>query len=82
MLWVTDYAKGWTLIVRAHPSIPLSQEEVEKLSVLDNLEIHDPVVKTLDDSLDECKDSRLSVAWSVSTDWYCPMIVSTRGYRT
>ena len=26
------------------------------------------------------KKTRLSVAWSVSTDWYCPMIVSTRGY--
>ncbi len=26
------------------------------------------------------KRLRLSVAWSVSTDWYCPMIVSTRGY--
>lgn len=28
----------------------------------------------------ELKRLRLSVAWSVSTDWYCPMIVSTRGY--
>lgn len=26
------------------------------------------------------KKTPLSVAWSVSTDWYCPMIVSTRGY--
>ena len=54
MLWVAEYAKDWKLIVRAHPSIPLSHEEVLKLSGLGNLEIHDPVLKTLDDSLDEC----------------------------
>ena len=54
MLWVAEYAKDWTLIVRAHPSIPLSQEEVGKLSVLKNVEIHDPVLNTLDDSLNEC----------------------------
>lgn len=54
MLWVAEYAKDWTLIVRAHPSIPLSHEEVLKLSGIGNLEIHDPVLKTLDDSLDEC----------------------------
>jgi hypothetical protein len=54
MLWVAEYAKDWKLIVRAHPSIPLSHEEVEKLSVLKNVQIHDPVLNTLDDSLNEC----------------------------
>ncbi len=54
ILWTARSASDWTLTVRAHPSIPLSEQEIEELSAFKNIEIHDPAARTLGESLNDC----------------------------